>query len=115
MGINLRHKKEALERWINNSKFSGKIELFPENPVLGTGGALKNAGDFLKNDPFLVHNSDIISDIDLEKLISFHLSSENLVTLAVHDYPEFNKLEIDEEGFFTGILNHPHPTPLPSR
>ena len=75
-----------------------RIALFPEEPVLGTGGALKNAEGFLKDNTFLVHNSDIFSDIDLAKLVEFHLSSGNLATLAVHDYPEFNNLVIDDNG-----------------
>ncbi len=103
IGINLHHKKKAIEDWINQSVFSKNIELFPEDPILGTGGALKNAESFLCNNTFLVHNSDIISDIDLKKLFEFHLSSKNLLTLAVHDYPEFNKLIIDEEGFLKGL------------
>jgi len=103
IGINLHHKKEDIEKWIEQSAFNGKIELFTEDPALGTGGALKNAEGFLKNSTFLIHNSDIISDIDLTRLIDYHLSSGNLVTLAVHDYPEFNTLQIDGKGFFKGI------------
>jgi NDP-sugar pyrophosphorylase family protein len=117
IGINLHHKKELVENWIRQSTFNTKVELFPEDQMLGTGGALKNAEVFLNTSTFLVHNSDIVSDIDLEKLLEFHLSSNNLVTLAVHDCPEFNKLEIDEKGWLKGILRHlhPHPNPPPSR
>ncbi len=122
IGINLYHKKEFIENWINHSDFGKMIELFPEDPILGTGGALKNAETFLGNNTFLVHNSDILSDIDLEKLVTFHLLSENLVTLAVHDYPKFNNLATDEKGFLKGIRNqelrvsfhHPYPNPPPS-
>lgn len=108
IGINLHHRKEVIKEWIKQSAFSNKVEFFPEDIILGTGGALKNAEAFLCNNTFLVHNSDIISDIDMEKLVEFHLSSKNLLTLAVHDYPEFNKLEIDERGFLKGFLHHPH-------
>src|SRR4030067_1877888 len=115
IGMNLHHKKNLIGNWISQSAFNEKVELFPEDPILGTGGALKNAEAFLNADTFLIHNSDIVSDIDLGKLLEFHFSSDNLVTLAVHDYPEFNKLEIDERGFFRRIgTGHPHPTPLPS-
>jgi len=103
IGINLHHKRDDIEYWIEQSAFSNKIELFHEDPILGTGGAIKNAEDFLKDSTFLVHNADIVSDIDLQQLIDFHLTSHNLVTLAVHDYPEFNKLAIDERGFFRGF------------
>ena len=103
IGINLHHNKEVIKNWIVQSEFSNITVLFPEEPMLGTGGALKNAGAFLQNHSFLVHNADILSDIDLEKLIEAHLSSENLVTLAVHDYPEFNSLAVDEKGFLLGV------------
>ena len=61
-----------------------------------------------------MHNADIVSDMDIVKLIASHLSSGNLATLAVHNYPEFNTLEVDETGFFKGIFHHPRPNPLPS-
>ncbi len=99
MGINLHHKKDAIEDWLIQSGYGGQVEIFREDPALGTGGALKNAEDFLKNSSFLIHNSDILTDMDLGKLLEHHLSSGNLATLAVHDYPEFNKLLIDENGF----------------
>jgi len=99
IGINLHHKKEAIEEWISRCPFRKKIRLFYEGQILGTGGALKNAEEFLNRGTFLVHNSDIISNIDLQRLLRYHLSSGNLVTLAVHDYPKFNNLIIDEKGF----------------
>lgn len=114
IGINLHHKREAIEKWINLSPYQEKIIIFPEDPILGTGGAFKNAERLLQGSIFFVHNSDIISDIDLKQLVDYHLSSQNLATLAVHDYPEFNNLEIDEEGYLLNISKHPHPTPLPS-
>src|SRR4030042_6041601 len=116
IGINLYHKKDIIENWITQSAFNKKVELFHEDPILGTGGALKNAETFLNASTFIVHNSDIVSDIDLGKLLEFHLSSDNLLTLAVHDYPEFNNLMLDKEGFLIAIRKtHPHPTPPPSR
>ena len=48
IGVNLHYKKELIERWIKQSAFSDKVTLFPEDPVLGTGGALKNAEGFLR-------------------------------------------------------------------
>ena len=111
IGINSYHKKEAIENWINQSSFHEKIKLFPEESQLGTGGALKNAESFLEERTFLVHNSDILSNINLEKLLERHLSSKNLVTLAVHDFPKFNNLIIDEKGFLKDIekIIPPHP------
>lgn len=103
IGINLHHKKELIEDWIRQSPFIEKVELFFEDPLLGTGGALKNAESFLSKGTFLVHNSDIVSDIDLEKLLEFHHSSDNLATLAVHDYPEFNNLVVGEQQLLKNV------------
>jgi NDP-sugar pyrophosphorylase family protein/aminoglycoside/choline kinase family phosphotransferase len=103
IGINLHHKKELIQDWVYQSAFSNEISLFPEDPILGTGGALKHAGEFLKNSQFLVHNADILSDLDLEKLVAFHRESGNLATLAVHAYPEFNNLVVDANGYLIEI------------
>ncbi len=99
IAINIHHKKELFEGWIKHCAFNEKIMLFPEEKILGTGGALKNAERFLNEGTFLVHNSDILSDISLEKLLEHHLKSGNLATLAVHDYPKFNNVVVDENGF----------------
>jgi NDP-sugar pyrophosphorylase family protein/thiamine kinase-like enzyme len=107
IAINLHYKRKLLKQWLIHSDFNTMIEFFPEDPILGTGGALKNAESLLRSRTFLVYNSDVLSDINLGELLSFHLSSGNLVTLAVHDYPEFNKLEIDENGFLMSLPHSP--------
>jgi NDP-sugar pyrophosphorylase family protein len=103
IAVNLSYKKEEIGGWIIQSPFGKRIVLFPEQSILGTGGALKNAEQFLGQSAFLVHNSDIVSDIDLRKLLDFHDSSKNIATLAVHDYEKFNNVLVDKKGFFTGI------------
>ena len=103
IGINSYYKKEVIENWIKQSSFHEKIKLFPEESQLGTGGALKNAESFLKGSTFLVHNADILSDINLNNLLEHHLSSKNLITLAVHDFPKFNNLVVGENGFLKGL------------
>ena len=56
VGINLHYKSEVLLNWIDQYPFNDKIDLFHEDDVLGTGGALKNAEVLLSQGPFLVHN-----------------------------------------------------------
>ncbi len=103
IGINLYHKKKILESWLYQSVFNETVRIFPEESLLGTGGALKNAEGFLGNGTFLVHNADIVSNIDLATLLEAHRSSKNLVTLAVHDCAEYNTLDIDKKGFLKGV------------
>jgi|Deesub1362A_J573_1020465.scaffolds.fasta_scaffold00317_36 NDP-sugar pyrophosphorylase family protein len=103
IGINLHYGGDVIAGWVRGSMFGDRVELFYENELLGTGGALKNAGDLLGGRTFIVHNSDIITDMDLGRLIEHHLSTGNIATLAVHDYPPFNSLEIDCDGLLRGV------------
>lgn len=114
IGINLYHKKETVENWLSRCSFKERLVLFPETFIMGTGGALKNAGEFLKGSSFLVHNSDIISDIDLRKLLEAHIASGNIATLAVHDFPKFNTVVVDSDGYFIRVESSSHsPRPAP--
>lgn len=103
IGINLHHRKKAVEEWAAQCSIKERIRFFPEESMLGTGGGLKNAEGFLQGGTFLVHNSDILSDIHLEELVEHHHSSGNLVTLAVHDYPKFNSLTVDTKGLLRDV------------
>ena len=103
IGVNAYFMKEMIGEWVEQSPFKDEITLFEEDTVIGTGGALKNAEGFLSDSAFLVHNSDVLSDIDLNSLLEHHTSSGNFVTLAVHDYPKFNTVVIDENGLLNCI------------
>jgi NDP-sugar pyrophosphorylase family protein/aminoglycoside/choline kinase family phosphotransferase len=105
IGINLHYKADMLREWSRNSAFLERIEFFYEEQILGTGGALKNAERFLSDGHFLVHNSDIVSNIDFSRLIETHLSEGNIATLAVHNYPKYNNVVLDDNGYVIGIEN----------
>jgi mannose-1-phosphate guanylyltransferase len=66
-----------------------------ETEILGTGGSLRRALGRLHNEPLLVVNGDLYHEIDLALLYQQHLASGNQVTLALHDYPRFNKVGLD--------------------
>jgi NDP-sugar pyrophosphorylase family protein len=65
------------------------IEVSREEVLLDTGGGLKKAAYFFLEDsaeqPFIVHNVDVISTIDLGKMVRSHTESQALATLAVQD------------------------------
>ncbi len=68
-----------------------------EPEILGTGGGIKNTEDFWDAAPFIVINSDILTNIDLSRAYAEHRRNKNLVTLVLHDYKEFNQILIDED------------------
>jgi len=115
IGINLHYKPEMVMEWVKGSAFANRIEFFPENPILGTGGALKNAEAFLSDSHFLVHNADILSDMDFARLIETHLSSGNIATLAVHNYPKYNNVVVNDNGLVIDVENPGTSRPNPER
>ncbi len=103
IGINTHHKSKQIENWKLNYITPCNIRLFHENSILGTGGALKNAESMLRDSVFIVHNADILTDIDLENLVRRHCESRNIATLAVHDLEKFNNVWIDNKGFLKSV------------
>ena len=63
------YKTKMIENYLNNQKLGIKITFSVEDKPLGTGGAIKKAGKKIKDTSFLVINGDVITNIDLKKLI----------------------------------------------
>jgi len=105
IGINLHWKADLLRAWAGASPWSERIVFFPEDPILGTGGALKNAESMLSKRPFIVHNSDILLDIDFARLAEAHLSSGNTATLVCHRLPHLSNVVIDDSGQVLDVEN----------
>lgn len=67
----------------SGKKFGVRIEYVVEEKPLGTGGALKKAESLINEDTFLVFHGDILVDLNLTDLISFHKEQESIVTIAL--------------------------------
>src|SRR4030095_14378489 len=114
IGINLHWKADLLRAWASASPWRDRIVFFPEDPILGTGGALKNAEALLSRGPFIVHNADILLDIDFSRVIEEHLSSGNTATLVCHRLPQLSNGVIDEHGQVLDVENPGASKPDPS-
>jgi mannose-1-phosphate guanylyltransferase len=105
IGINLHYKPDLVRSWASASPWKDRFTFFPEDPILGTGGALRNAEAFLATGHFLVHNSDILLDIDFDRLIETHLASGNIATLVTHKHPIYSNVVVDEKGLLLDVEN----------
>ncbi|MBU0680249.1 MAG: NTP transferase domain-containing protein [Proteobacteria bacterium] len=74
------------------------VTVFREDVVLGTGGGLRNALEWLGKEPVLVVNGDIYHTIDYGMVYDTHLKGGQSVTLVLHDFPRFNKVSVDALG-----------------
>lgn len=98
--INAHHFAGMIVDYLNaNRNFGMRIEVSREDDLLlDTGGGLKKAAWFFKGDtePFILHNVDVISTIDLSLMIHSNQANEALATLAVKDRPTSRPLLFDE-------------------
>jgi NDP-sugar pyrophosphorylase family protein len=102
--VNVHHLPEKIIDYLKaNSSFGMHIEISREEALLDTGGGLKKAAHFFlegslpTDEPFLLHNVDVISTIDLRRMVDFHTKSEALATLAVQNRESSRQLLFDEE------------------
>lgn len=101
--LNTHHLHHKIKSFISKQPYSAVVHICHEPLILGTGGAVKNISDFLNGQPLMVINSDIVTDIDLQKVYQFHQKHLYPVTLVLHDDPEFNHVSIDQNGFIRGF------------
>lgn len=112
--INTHHLNHLIEAFIASQEYTIPVLTRYEPVILGTGGAIKNVADFWDNTPFMVINSDIVTDIDLKKVYHFHLNRGHPVTLVLHDDPQFNTVAVNHNGFIKGFLDPEFTFPKPS-
>lgn len=89
--INVHHFADMVVEYLEaNDNFGIRVEVSREDVLLDTGGGLKRAAHFFleypgNTEPFIVHNVDVISTIDLQRMMKDHGESHALATLAVQN------------------------------
>lgn len=78
-----------------------------EERILGTGGGLRRALALMHDEPLLICNGDIYHTVDLLDLYQWHCAGGRPVTLALHDFPRFNSLQVADGKIvrFTGLVD----------
>jgi N-acetyl-alpha-D-muramate 1-phosphate uridylyltransferase len=107
--INIHHFGEQIVDFLEkNNRFGVSIQISDETDLLlETGGGLLKAQSLLNDgEPFLVHNVDIISNLDIKSLYSNHLKNKSLATLAVKNRPTSRSLLINPLGELAGWKNN---------
>jgi mannose-1-phosphate guanylyltransferase len=101
--INVHHFPEMILEYLKTNDYFGmRMEVSREEVLLDTGGGLKKAAYFFLEhsshfeEPFILHNVDVISTIDLRRMVQFHTENQALATLAVQDRETARYLLFDE-------------------
>ena len=86
---------EQMLEHFKNTNVGRKVIIVPEDEPLGTGGAMKNCEKYITGTT-AVFNGDVISSIDLEKMIEFHKSRNAKGTLALWEVENPNRFGVVE-------------------
>ncbi|HEU5457918.1 MAG TPA: sugar phosphate nucleotidyltransferase [Terracidiphilus sp.] len=104
--VNTHHHAVMIEDYLRaHANFGLRIEISREDKLLDTGGGLKKAAWFFQDEPdepFLLHNVDVLSTIDLAEMARRHKESGALATLAVMERDSSRLLLFDEGGELCG-------------
>jgi NDP-sugar pyrophosphorylase family protein len=110
--VNVHHFADKVVAYLKkNDNFGMRIEISREESLLDTGGGLKKAAWFFLTDsspsegPFILHNVDVISTIDLRRIVQFHVEHKALATLAVQERETSRYLLFDEHSQLCGRLS----------
>jgi len=105
--INTHHFAEMVADYLAaNGNFGMHVEISREEVLLDTGGGLKQAAHFLAanatDQPFLLHNVDVLSNIDIGSMLRHHQDQRALATLAVQDRSTSRSLLFDQQDRLCG-------------
>jgi NDP-sugar pyrophosphorylase family protein len=107
--VNVHHFADVVVAYLKaHDNFGMRIEVSREDVLLDTGGGLKKAGWFFLEDssradePFLLHNVDVISTIDFAKMVQAHKANQALATLAVQKRESSRQLLFDDHQQLCG-------------
>ena len=106
--INVHHFAEQIKKILEQKKYFGlNISISDESDeLLDTGGGLKKAVSFFDDaEPFLLHNVDVLTDLNLNELLNSHKKNNSIATLAVMKRESSRQFLFDDEMNLCGWQN----------
>jgi NDP-sugar pyrophosphorylase family protein len=107
--VNVHHFADMVVDYLTqHDNFGMRIEISREEVLLDTGGGLKKAAWFFldgyggSDEPFILHNVDVLSTIDLDRMVKFHRQNQALATLAVQERKTSRYLLFDGRNTLCG-------------
>lgn len=109
MLINIHHFGDSIIQFLQSKNyFDIDIIISDErSELLNTGGAILKAEDFIYGtEPVIVHNVDILSDLDIISMLNYHKLERNIATLAVRERKTSRLLVFDKSNQLVGWRNN---------
>jgi len=108
--INLHHLGEQIRAALGDEAYGVRIIYSPEDPILDTGGAIRQAERWLAGERFVLLNSDMVIDLDLRALLAWHAQRGGLATMVLRPDPDaarYGVIEIDAAQRVRRFLGQP--------
>jgi NDP-sugar pyrophosphorylase family protein len=84
LAISIGHQGNKIKQHFGDGKkFGVKITYFEQKSETGTAAPLLQVKKFVGGQPFLLYYGDVLSALDLDDMIDFHLTSRAIVTMAL--------------------------------
>lgn len=82
--INVHHLADKVRDFLDKNTFAADIIISDESDLLlDTGGGIKHARKYFDESPILIHNVDIISNLNLKEFYQYHISDDSIASLCV--------------------------------
>ena len=89
------YKQNIIKNYFRNKKFGLKIKIIDTGQKTMTGGRIRRLKNYLKDEPFFLTYGDGVSNVNIRKLLRFHIKSKGLATLtAVRPPARFGAIKI---------------------
>lgn len=111
--ITINYRSDDIKAWVtaNKKKYDKHLEVVIEDRKLGTAGAIKNVEDKLEGD-FLVVSGDVVSSLDVGKLVSFHTEKKADLSIALYSVPnpsDYGIVGLEKDGRVNRFTEKPKP------
>ena len=100
------YRSGFIKKYYSGRKNRLEIVFSEEKELLGTGGAIKNAGPFIKSLQFLVLNGDSFCRIDLQDFLRFHIEKHagcSMVLTRIESSKDYGAVSLNETGEITAF------------
>jgi NDP-sugar pyrophosphorylase family protein len=103
------YKAEIFEEYFKDgADFDCSIQYLKEEKRLGTAGPISLLPNTI-NEPFIVMNGDLLSNIDFSELLDFNIEKQSVVTMCVKEYEvqiPYGVIKVDQ-GFAKSFTEKP--------
>ncbi|MGM0770749.1 MAG: sugar phosphate nucleotidyltransferase [Halobacteriota archaeon] len=111
--ITIGYMAEKIEESLGDGRMFGvHIDYVYEETKLGTAGSVKNAEEYLKDEPFIIVGGDHVMDLNLRNMYRFHETNDAIVTIglmSIDDPREFGIADMDVNNRIHRFLEKPGP------